>query len=208
MAATPVLDTDVVVVGGGVVGCAVARLLSHQRLRVAIVEAKADVGAGTSKANTAILHTGFDATPGSIESRLVRRGYELLSSHAVAAGIAVERVGAVLVAWDDEQAAQLPALSAKAAANGYERTEVLDAAAVRSLEPHLGPGVTGGMLVPDEHIIDPWSTPLSFALDAVANGCTLLTGFAVTSVDIEPEHTELHSADGRSVRRSGVVARG
>ena len=205
MAATPVLDTDVVVVGGGVVGSAVARLLSHQRLRVAIVEAKADVGAGTSKANTAILHTGFDATPGSIESRLVRRGYELLSSHAVAAGIAVERVGAVLVAWDDEQAAQLPALSAKAAANGYERTEVLDAAAVRSLEPHLGPGVTGGMLVPDEHIIDPWSTPLSFALDAVANGCSLLTDFAVTSAAIGPEHTELHAADGRTVRTRFVV---
>ena len=185
MAATPAVDTDVVVVGGGVVGCAVARLLSHQRLRVAIVEAKADVGAGTSKANTAILHTGFDATPGSIESRLVRRGYELLSNHAASAGIAVERVGAVLVAWDDEQAAQLPALSAKAAANGYQRAEVLDADSVRALEPHLGPGVTGGMLVPDEHIIDPWSPPIAFATEAVNNGCTLLTSFEVSAVEIE-----------------------
>ena len=60
---------DVVVVGGGVVGCAVARLLSHHHLAVALLEAGPDVGAGTSKANTAILHTGFDATPGSLESR-------------------------------------------------------------------------------------------------------------------------------------------
>ena len=64
---------DVAVVGGGVVGCAVARLLSHHDLRVVIVEAGPDLGAGTSKANTAILHTGFDATPGSLEARLVAR---------------------------------------------------------------------------------------------------------------------------------------
>ena len=63
---------DVAVVGAGVVGAAVARLLSHHRLRVVLIEAGADVGAGTSKANTAILHTGFDATPGTVEARLAR----------------------------------------------------------------------------------------------------------------------------------------
>lgn len=198
-------DHDVAVVGGGVVGCAVARLLSRHRLSVALLEARADVGAGTSKANTAILHTGFDATPGSVESRLVSRGYHLLSAHAAATGVAVERVGAVLVAWDDEQAANLPALSAKAAANGYARTEVLDAAEVRSMEPHLGDGVTGGMLVPDEHIIDPWSTPISFALEAVANGCRLITDFAVTAVEVGAESTTLRTADGREVRARFVV---
>ena len=66
---------DVAVIGAGVVGSAVARLLSHHRLRVVLVDGGPDVGAGTSKANTAILHTGFDATPGTIESRLVARGY-------------------------------------------------------------------------------------------------------------------------------------
>jgi glycerol-3-phosphate dehydrogenase len=199
------IDADVVVVGGGVVGCAVARLLSHHRLRVVLVEANADVGAGTSKANTAILHTGFDATPGSVESRLVARGYELLSAHAARVGVAVERVGAVLVAWDDEQAAALPALAAKAAANGYHRAEVIDADEVRSLEPHLGPGVTGGMVVPDEHIIDPWSTPISFALEAVANGCELLTGFTVTAIELAADHTVVRAADGREVRTRFVV---
>lgn len=196
---------DVAVVGGGVVGCAVARLLSQHRLRVVMLEARSDVGAGTSKANTAILHTGFDATPGSVESRLVSRGYHLLSAHAAATGIAVERVGALLVAWDDEQAASLPALAAKAAANGYDRTEVIDVSDVRSLEPHLGHGVTGGMLVPDEHIIDPWSTPVSFALEAVANGCELLTRFSVVGAQVGAESTTLRAADGREVHTRFVV---
>lgn len=199
------IDADVVVVGGGVVGCAVARHLSQLRLRVVLLEANADIGAGTSKANTAILHTGFDATPGTVESRLVARGYDLLSAHAATAGIAVERVGAVLVAWDDEQAASLPQLAAKAAANGYTRADVIDSAEVRSLEPHLGPGVAGGMVVPDEHIIDPWSTPVSFALEAVANGCELRTCFTVTAAEVGAERTVLRAADGRTVSTRFVV---
>ncbi len=196
---------DVVVVGAGVVGGAVARALSHLQLRVALVEANVDAGAGTSKANTAILHTGFDATPGSVESRLVARGYELLSAYAPTVGISIEHTGAVLVAWDDEQAASLPKLRDKAKANGYLRAEVIDAAAVRDMEPHVGAGVTGGMVVPDEHIIDPWSTPLAFVHDAVANGAELFTGFRVESVVPGGEVTELVATDGRSLRTRFVV---
>jgi glycerol-3-phosphate dehydrogenase len=196
---------DVVVVGGGVVGCAVARELSHHRVHVALVEARNDVGAGISKANTAILHTGFDAVPGSTEARLVARGYELLSAYAPGAGISVEHTGAVLVAWDDEQAANLPNLAKKAAANGYSRAEVIDADAVRALEPHLGGGVMGAMVVPDEHIIDPWAVPLAFAHDALANGCEVITGCSIVGVDVGPECTTLTSADGRTVRTRFVV---
>ena len=192
------------VVGGGVVGAAVARLLARHALPGrACVEANADVGAGTSKANTAILHTGFDATPGSVEARLVARGYELLRAYAPGAGISVEETGAVLVAWDDEQAANLPALADKARANGYDAAEVVDAATVRELEPHLGPGVTGGMLVPGEHIIDPWTTPLAFATDAVANGAALLTGFRVTGPTSAPTRRCSTVADGRARRARG-----
>lgn len=196
---------DVVVVGGGVVGCAVARALSRLELSVAIVEARSDVGAGTSKANTAILHTGFDAVPGSIESRLVARGYQLLRDYAPTVGVSVEQTGAVLVAWDDEQAATLPRLAEKAAANGYSRAEVIDAATVRELEPHLGDGVTGGMIVPDEHLIDPWSTPIAFATEAVANGCQLLTNLHVTKLEVGGEVTRLIAENGREVLTRFVV---
>lgn len=203
----PVFDVvfDVVVVGGGVVGCAVARLLSHHDLDVAVLEAGPDVGAGTSKANTAILHTGFDATPGSLEARLVARGSALLRDYAPAVGISVEETGALLVAWDDEQAANLPHLAAKARQNGYERAEVVDADAARALEPHLGSGVTGGMTVPDEHIIDPWSTPLAFAYDAVANGATILTDHAVIGCDVRADVTTLVTARGATLRTRFVV---
>ncbi len=81
---------DVVVIGAGIVGSAIARELSGYQLSVALLEARDDVGDGTSKANTAILHTGFDAKPGTLESTMVSRGYELLSDYAQRTGIPVE----------------------------------------------------------------------------------------------------------------------
>src|SRR4051812_11942234 len=105
------MDRDVVIVGGGVVGAAIARELTRYRLDVALLEAGPDVGAGTSKANTALLHTGFDAKPGTLEARLVARGYRLLADYAARVGIPVERTGALLVAWDEAQRAELDGIA-------------------------------------------------------------------------------------------------
>ncbi|MFI8419923.1 FAD-dependent oxidoreductase [Streptomyces sp. NPDC085479] len=177
---------DVVVVGAGVVGCAIARALARYRLRVALVEAADDVGEGTSKANTAILHTGFDATPGTLEAGLVRAGHRLLSGYAAEAGIPVEPVGALLVAWDEEQRAALPGLAAKAARNGHHATRILGAAELRRREPHLGPGALAALAVPGESLICPWTTTLAYATQAVRSGVRLLRGRRVTAVDTAP----------------------
>ncbi|MCF3118685.1 FAD-dependent oxidoreductase [Streptomyces arenae] len=175
---------DVTVVGAGVVGCAIARELArHRGLRVALVEASDDVGDGTSKANTAILHTGFDAVPGSLESRLVREGQRLLAAYAAESGIPVEPVGALLVAWDAEQLDALPGLLAKAERNGYAEARIIDAAEARAREPHLGPGALGALDVPGESIICPWTTTLAYATQAVRAGVDLLLNCRVHGID-------------------------
>ena len=148
----------------------IARMLAGYQQRVALIEARDDVGDGTSKANTAILHTGFDAKPESVESALVARGYRLLSEYAVSTGIPVERTGAILVAWDQDQLDALPALKDKAKANGYRQCELIDAATVYARLPHLGPGALGGMTVPDESITCTWTVNLALATDAVSRG--------------------------------------
>src|SRR5881397_2902006 len=102
------LDYDVAIAGAGDVGAAIARELARFDLRLALLEAGRDVGAGTSKANTAILHTGFDAKPGTLEATLVSRGHELLMSYAEEVGIPLERTGALLIAWNDEELRRLP----------------------------------------------------------------------------------------------------
>jgi glycerol-3-phosphate dehydrogenase len=165
---------DVAVVGAGVVGCAIARELArHPSLRVALVEAQDDVGQGTSKANTAILHTGFDAVPGSLEARLVREGSRQLAAYAAESGIAVEPVGALLVAWDEEQLAALPHLAEKAVRNEYGDTRLIDPLELYEREPHLGPGALGALHVPGESIICPWTTTLAYATQAVRHGVDL-----------------------------------
>ena len=195
---------DVVVVGGGIVGCAIARALAGTNLSVTLLEARDDVGDGTSKANTALLHTGYDASPGTLESRLVARGYELLGDYAEQTGIPVERTGALLVAWTDEERDALPGLKDKAERNFYHHCEIVTADEVYRRVPDLGPGVLAGLTVPGESIICTWTTNLALATDAVARGARLLRGARVTGAVTGDGHTTLQTTRG-DVRGRWVI---
>jgi glycerol-3-phosphate dehydrogenase len=176
-------ERDVVIIGGGVVGAAIARELSRFELRCTLLEAGPDIGAGTSKANTALLHTGFDAKPGTIEARLVRRGHELLTDYAPRVGIPLERTGALLVAWSDEQRGEFPGIVERAHANEYTAIREFEPEELYRLEPRLGPGARGALEVPDEGIVCPFTTPLAFATEAVLAGCELRRDTPVTTVE-------------------------
>jgi len=195
---------DVVIVGAGVVGTAIARTLAGYVLDCVLVDAAPDVGTGTSKANTAILHTGFDAKPGTLESRLLSRGSALLREYAAATGIPVEYTGALLVAWTSEQFAALPGLEENARRNGYLAARLIGVRELYLREPALGPGALGALEIPDEAIICPWTTPLAFATEAVGAGVGLLLGTGVTGVSAASD--EVHElATTRGVLRGRWV---
>jgi glycerol-3-phosphate dehydrogenase len=194
---------DVAIIGAGVVGTAIARSLAAFDLRCLLLDAADDVGTGTSKANTAILHTGFDTKPGSLESRLLTRGSGLLRTYAEQAGIAVDRTGAVLVAWTAEQAGALPSIAAGSRSNGYTAVRELSAAEVYEREPALGPGAQAGLLIPDESVIDPWTVPLAFATEAVRAGVVLRLGTRVTGVSAADGESEFGLATTRGPVRCG-----
>jgi glycerol-3-phosphate dehydrogenase len=166
------LDCDVAVVGAGDVGAAIARELAGFELDITLLDS-GDVGAGTSKANTAILHSGFDAKPGTLEARLVARGHGLLLAYAAEAGIPVERTGALLVAWTEDERERLPTIARHARACGYTAARHLSVSDIYRAEPDLAPGALGGLAVPDEFIICPWTVPLAFATQAVLAGVRL-----------------------------------
>ncbi len=197
---------DVAIIGAGVVGTAIARTLARYSLDCVLAESASDVGTGTSKANTAILHTGFDAKPGTLESRLLARGSALLRDYASEAGIPVERTGALLVAWNPEQFAALPVIAGNAARNGYRAVKPVSAQALYEREPRLGPGALGALEIPDESIICPWTTPLAFATEAVTAGVRLLLGTRVTGViaDATGDAHELRTTGG-SLRARWVI---
>ena len=178
---------DVAIIGAGVVGTAIARELSRYQLSVTLLDAGNDIGTGTTKANTAILHTGFDAVPGSLESRLLQRGYSLLTDYAAQADIAVERLGALLIAWTPEQQRALPGIVDKAEQNGYTAIRPVSSDALYRREPHLQPGALAALEIPDESIICPWTTPLAYATEAVRAGVRLRLNTAVTAISQAPE---------------------
>ena len=196
MTGPPPAAADVAIIGAGVVGTAIARALSRYDLSIVVVDAAADVGTGTTKANTAILHTGFDAVPGSLESRLLRRGSALLRDYAAQAGIPVERTGALLVAWTAEQHRALPEIADKARHNGYAAIRPISAADLYRREPHLGPGALAALEIPDESVICPWTTPLAYATEAVRAGVRLQLGSPVTGVRTDADGHTLTTAGG------------
>ncbi len=199
---------DVAVIGAGLIGCAIARALAGLELDVVLIDARNDVGDGTSKANTAILHTGFDATPGTLESRLVRRGYELWHDYARTTGVPVERTGALLVAWDEEQLATLPKLQAKAEANGYTETRIVDADTVYATVPALGAGALGGLEVPGESVMCSWSAAIAMASEAVLRGVHLELECRVDGITSAADCTVLHTTRGDITARWIVNAAG
>lgn len=164
---------DIAIVGAGIVGCALARRFAIDGARVALLEKAVDVLDGASKGNSAILHTGFDAPPGSVELDCIREGHaEYLDIHA-RLNLPLDRCGALVLAWDAEQEAALPGLMEQARGNGVTDIRAMDRAALLAAEPALAQDVRAGFLVPGEALVDPWSTAHAYLYQALAHGAEL-----------------------------------
>ena len=196
---------DVAVVGGGVVGCAIVEALTRYDVHVALLDRSLEVGDATSKANSAIVHTGFDAPPGSLEARLLAEARELWPGTIERLGLAYRPAGAVMVALDPSQ---LDALGnevlEKAACNGVPVREV-DSAWLRSEVPYVTGAALGGLYVPDEAVIDPFATVRRHAEAAIAAGSTVLLGRRVVAIEEAGDALELRTDDGGRVRATMVI---
>eukprot|EP00742_Colponemidia_sp_Colp-10_P002624 GILJ01002803.1.p1 GENE.GILJ01002803.1~~GILJ01002803.1.p1 ORF type:complete len:551 (+),score=74.51 GILJ01002803.1:37-1689(+) len=168
-------EYEVVVVGGGVVGCAVLRAMALKNLTCLLLEADENLANGASKGNSGIFHTGFDCTPGSLEAKCVRAGYqEFLQVHEQL-HIPVRHTSALVVAWTDADVIELPKLVHKAHQNGCLDVRQITAEELRTMEPNLSPLAKGAVHVPGELITDPNLVPLAYAAEAVHRGAKIIT---------------------------------
>lgn len=172
---------DIAIVGAGVVGCAIARELSRYELRAILIEARSDLGDGASKGNSAILSTGADTPFGTLECRLVTRGHERYLVEAPSMGLPFLATGSLTVAWNSEELARLHAMHDETHAAGFRSGELVGPDFIRSRAPHLAPGALAAIWEPEEGIVDPFSTPYAYALDAVANGVAYRADMPVTA---------------------------
>ncbi|GAB4355666.1 MAG: NAD(P)/FAD-dependent oxidoreductase [Kiloniellaceae bacterium] len=195
---------DVAVIGAGVVGCAVARRLTLEGARVLVLEKAADILDGASKGNSGILHTGFDAPPGSLEQRCIAAGYAEYLEIRARLNLPLLECGALVLAWTDEEEAKLPGLMQQARANGVDDVRLLTRAEILAREPNLSPRVRAGFAVPREFVIDPWSAPTAYLLQALANGAEVRRGAEVLGGSFDGETWRLDTAAG-AVRSRAVV---
>jgi len=179
---------DAAVIGAGVTGVATARALALAGWRVVLIEKGADILSGASKANSALLHTGFDAPEASLELACMQAGYRDYMDLAGAMNLPILRTGAMVLAWTEAQEAALPAILAQAHRNGVPDAAPLTAAEIRTREPHLAPA-RAGILVPGEHVIDPWSPFHGYAAQLLDLKGVILRGTEVTGGEFDGHWT-------------------
>ncbi len=197
---------DVAIVGGGVCGAAAAYELAKYELKICLIEKEPDLATGTTKANSGIVHAGYDAPTGSLMARYNVAGCALLPALAEKLSIAYKQCGSLVIAFDDEQMATLKTLYERGVANGVPRLRLLDAAGVAAMEPHLKADVKGALYAPTAGIVSPWDLCLAMAETAVRNGCTVLRGQAVTALQNDADKGVWRvSLDGKEALRARYV---
>jgi glycerol-3-phosphate dehydrogenase len=196
----------VVVIGGGVVGCAIARAFAERGLDgVVLVEAAADVGEGASKANSAILHTGFDSKPGTAEAAFLRRSNELWPALLDGLGVPYLPVGALMLARSDEDIARLRSdIVPRATAMGVD-TRWLDRQTLHAEAPYVSPDAIGAVSIPGEGIVDPFWLTRAYAEAAMAGGVEVRRRARVTALAMAHDAVTIAFEDGSTIEAEQVV---
>ena len=173
---------DVLIIGAGVVGCAAAMELSKYKLSVCVVEKESDICEGTSKANSAIVHAGFDAKPGTLKAKLNVQGSKMMPILAKKLDFAYKQNGAMVLCFDKADLPKLDELKQRADLNGVDGVSVITGDEARKLEPSLTDEVCGALLAETSAIVCPFEMTLAFAESALQNGVEFKLSTKVKSI--------------------------
>ncbi|OUP12333.1 NAD(P)/FAD-dependent oxidoreductase [Anaeromassilibacillus sp. An200] len=173
---------DVVIVGGGVCGCSLLYELSRYKLSAVLVEKENDVSVGTTKANSAIVHAGYDPHPGTTMARYNVEGNALVKELCEKLDVPYKQIGSLVLAFDADQDALVRELFDRGTQNGVPGMKVLSAAEVREMEPNVSPEVTSALYAPSAGIVSPWELAIALAETAVKNGAQVELNSEVTSI--------------------------
>ena len=196
---------DVTIIGCGVVGALTARELTRFRLKVCILEKENDVAMGASKANSGIVHAGFDAHPGSLKAKFNVEGNRRMKGVCAALGVKFRANGSLVIAFNDEDRKTVKELYERGVQNGVPELRILDKTEVHALEPALSDKVVGALFAPTGGIVCPYGLTIAAAGNAMDNGADLLTNFEVAHITKNDSHYTLAAADGRTVESRFVV---
>lgn len=180
-------EVDVVVIGGGVTGTAILSYLSRYNLRCMLVEKAPDIAMGTTKANSAILHAGFDAPTGSNKARLNVEGNALYHELEKELDLDIKWTGSYVVARTDEEIAVLEGLKARGEANGVTGLEIVSGEKLRETEPNITEKIKAALFAPTAGICWTFDIAAAFAENAVENGAEIVRDCEVIKITPQAE---------------------
>ncbi len=199
---------DIAIIGCGVTGASIAYSLSAYDLKILILEQENDIAMGTTKANSAIVHAGYDPEPGTLLAQLNVRGSELMEELCRKLSVKYKRIGSLVLGFNEKDRAHLEKLYDNGRKNGVKGMKILTGEEARELEPQLTKEVTCALHAPSAAIIDPWGLAIAEAETAVQNGAELHCNAKVTGLEQREDSLVLHTSAGDFETRYAVNCAG
>ena len=196
---------DAIVIGGGVIGGAILRELTKYDLSVCMLEKENDVCMGQSKANSGIVHAGFDAVQGSLKAKFNVLGNKMMAEYANELGVKYTQNGSLVVAFSNEDMEMLETLKARGVENGVSDLEIIGVDELRALEPNISDKAIGALHAKTGGIVCPYGLTIAAIGNAMDNGAKLYTDFEVNQIEKRENEFVLYSTKGQSV--AGKVLR-
>lgn len=197
-------EYDVAVIGAGVTGSAVARQIARYDIRVALIDGAEDIAMGASRANSAIVHAGYDCPPGSVEAEMNVKGNAMYDKWCGELDVPLKRVGTLVAAFTDEETETVGALYERGRKNGVPGMRILTGDEAREMEPMLSGDVVSALYAATGAITCPYEMTIACAENARANGAAWMLGHAVEGIVYEDGWFTL-SLDGEKIRARRVV---
>lgn len=201
---------DIAIIGAGVIGGMIARELSRYELDVCILEKENDVAVGATRANSAIIHAGFDAAQGSLKAQLNVRGSEMMEQVAKELGVKYKKNGSLVIAFSKEDREELERLLERGTANGVKDLRILEKEELHEMEPNLSDAVECALYAPTGAIICPYELTIAAVGNAMDNGADLKRNFEVSNICLKKiphkdSYYEIHAANGQEPIRARYV---
>lgn len=190
------MDYDVAIIGAGVVGALIARELSKYDIKVALLEKENDMAMGTSKANSAIVHTGYDSEPGSLKARLNIEGASMMEKTCKSLSVPYKRIGSLVLAFNESQMTHLTKLLVRGNKNGVPDLSIIGQDKLREMEPNININALGALYSPTAGITCPYELTISAVEVAVTNGVDFIRNFKVDKIKVNrDESINLYSGE-------------
>ena len=196
---------DVIIIGAGVIGAMAARELSKYQLKVCLLEKENDVACGASKANSGIIHGGYDPEPGTLKAKMNTEGIELLYEAAKQLHVPYKNNGSLVLAFSEKEDETVLELYERSKINGIAGISVISGNQARAIEPNLSDKVTSALLVPNAGIICPYALTIAAVGNAMDNGVELKRNFAVAAIEKAAQGYTVSAKDGQSVTGKFVL---